>query len=161
MHPEVQMNKPGKCPKCGMALVKQKTKIAKRAVKPKVASPKKTKPVQPDKPDVPTQIPDTEDVEKPKSGNVLNQQTEKKDQTPGKRVVYHLYVGDTTVNFTGKSKPAIAINGSIPAPPLYFTEGDTAEIYVHNTLTKETSIHWHGLILPNQFDGVPWLTQKN
>ncbi|MEP6796137.1 MAG: multicopper oxidase domain-containing protein [Saprospiraceae bacterium] len=77
----------------------------------------------------------------------------------GKRVVYHLYVADTTVNYTGKSRHAIAINGSIPAPTLYFTEGDTAEIYVHNTLKKATtSIHWHGIILPNRFDGVPNLT---
>lgn len=77
----------------------------------------------------------------------------------GKRVVYHLYVADTTVNYTGKLKHAIAINGSIPAPTLYFTEGDTAEIYVHNTLKKATtSIHWHGIILPNRFDGVPNLT---
>ncbi|MGB3074820.1 MAG: multicopper oxidase domain-containing protein [Chitinophagales bacterium] len=77
----------------------------------------------------------------------------------GKRVIYHLYIADTTVNYTGKSRHAIAINGSIPAPTLYFTEGDTAEIYVHNTLKKgTTSIHWHGIILPNRFDGVPNLT---
>jgi len=55
---------------------------------------------------------------------------------------------------------AMAINGSIPAPTLYFTEGDTAEIYVHNTMKMETSIHWHGLILPNQYDGVSWLTTR-
>lgn len=75
------------------------------------------------------------------------------------RVVhYDLYVTDTTVTFGGKEKSAIAINGSIPAPTLYFTEGDTAEIDVHNTLRTETSIHWHGLILPNEQDGVPYLT---
>ncbi|MBS1600787.1 MAG: multicopper oxidase domain-containing protein [Bacteroidetes bacterium] len=79
---------------------------------------------------------------------------------PGKvnTVVYHLYITDTIVNFTGKQKHAIAINGSIPAPTLYFTEGDTAEIYVHNNVKEETSIHWHGLVLPNQYDGVPYLT---
>lgn len=76
----------------------------------------------------------------------------------GRRVVYHLYVGDTIVNYTGKARHAIAINGSIPAPALYFTEGDTAEMYVHNTLKTETSLHWHGLILPNEQDGVPYLT---
>lgn len=73
-------------------------------------------------------------------------------------VVYHLYVSDTTVQYTGKSRKAIAINGSIPAPQLHFTEGDTAEIYVHNTLSTETSVHWHGLIIPNQYDGVSYLT---
>ncbi len=64
------------------------------------------------------------------------------------------------VNFSGKEKHGIAINGSIPAPTLYFTEGDTAEIYVHNQLASETSTHWHGIILPNQFDGVPYLTSQ-
>jgi FtsP/CotA-like multicopper oxidase with cupredoxin domain len=63
------------------------------------------------------------------------------------------------VHFSGKAKRAIAVNGQIPMPVLYFTEGDTAEIYVHNELNEETSLHWHGLILPNQYDGVPNLTQ--
>ncbi len=77
---------------------------------------------------------------------------------PSKLVRYDLYVGDTTVTFAGKKRPALSINGSIPAPTLNFIEGDTAEIYVHNTLKEETSIHWHGLILPNEEDGVPNLT---
>ncbi|MEO8173281.1 MAG: multicopper oxidase domain-containing protein, partial [Sediminibacterium sp.] len=76
----------------------------------------------------------------------------------GSRVTYHLYITDTLVNYTGKIRPAMAINGSIPAPVLNFTEGDTAEIYVHNNSMMETSIHWHGLILPNQYDGVSYLT---
>jgi len=76
----------------------------------------------------------------------------------GNREIYHLYIGDTTVNYTGKARPAMAINGSIPAPTLTFTEGDTAEIYVHNNMMMETSIHWHGLILPNRYDGVSYLT---
>ncbi len=77
---------------------------------------------------------------------------------PPHTVRYDLYVDDTIVNYTGKRKRAIAINGSIPAPTLYFTEGDTAEIYVHNKMRHETSIHWHGIILPNQYDGVSYLT---
>jgi len=76
-----------------------------------------------------------------------------------KVVRYDLFVRDTTVNFTGKEKRAIAVNGQIPMPTLIFTEGDTAEIYVHNELNEETSLHWHGLFLPNQYDGVPNLTQ--
>jgi len=76
-----------------------------------------------------------------------------------KIVRYDLYVKDTTVNFTGKLKRAIAVNGQIPMPTLTFTEGDTAEIYVHNELNEETSLHWHGLFLPNKYDGVPNLTQ--
>jgi CopA family copper-resistance protein len=76
-----------------------------------------------------------------------------------KIVRYDLYVKDTTVNFTGKLKRAIAVNGQIPMPTLTFTEGDAAEIYVHNELNEETSLHWHGLFLPNKYDGVPNLTQ--
>ncbi|RBL89997.1 multicopper oxidase domain-containing protein [Chitinophaga flava] len=77
-----------------------------------------------------------------------------------KIIRYDLYVGDTMVNYSGKTRHALAINGTIPGPTLHFTEGDTAEIYVHNTLHHETSIHWHGLILPNQEDGVPYLTTQ-
>ncbi|MBN9349304.1 MAG: multicopper oxidase domain-containing protein [Chitinophagaceae bacterium] len=77
---------------------------------------------------------------------------------PGKTVRYNLYVTDTMVNYTGKAKHAIAVNGSTPMPTLYFTEGDTAEIYLHNNLKTETSLHWHGVFLPNRFDGVPNLT---
>jgi CopA family copper-resistance protein len=74
-------------------------------------------------------------------------------------VRYDLYVRDTVVNFTGNPKRAIAVNGQIPMPTLTFTEGDIAEIYVHNELKESTSLHWHGLFLPNQEDGVPNLTQ--
>jgi FtsP/CotA-like multicopper oxidase with cupredoxin domain len=77
----------------------------------------------------------------------------------GKTVTYHLYIRDTMVNFTGKTKRAIAVNGQIPMPTLTFTEGDTALIYAHNELNEETSLHWHGLFLPNKEDGVPNLTQ--
>ena len=71
---------------------------------------------------------------------------------------YDLFVTDTMVNYTGKEKMAIAINGQLPAPTLYFTEGDTAEVMVHNMMHHETSIHWHGILLPNEQDGVPYLT---
>ena len=74
-------------------------------------------------------------------------------------VHYDLYVRDSTVNFSGKPRRAIAVNGQIPMPTLTFTEGDTAEIVVHNELNEETALHWHGLILPNRWDGVPNLTQ--
>jgi CopA family copper-resistance protein len=74
-------------------------------------------------------------------------------------VRYDLYVKDTIVNFTGKEKRAISVNGQIPMPTLVFTEGDTAEIHVHNQLNEGTSLHWHGIHLPNKEDGVPYLTQ--
>jgi FtsP/CotA-like multicopper oxidase with cupredoxin domain len=76
-----------------------------------------------------------------------------------KIVRYDLFVKDTLVNFTGKVRRAIAVNGQIPMPTLTFTEGDIAEIYVHNELNEATSLHWHGLFLPNKEDGVPNLTQ--
>ncbi|OYZ00961.1 MAG: copper oxidase [Sphingobacteriia bacterium 28-36-52] len=76
-----------------------------------------------------------------------------------KRVRYDLFVKDTLVSFAGKTKRAIAVNGQIPMPTLTFTEGDTAEILVHNLLKEPTSLHWHGLFLPNKEDGVPFLTQ--
>ncbi|MCV9933471.1 multicopper oxidase domain-containing protein [Flavobacterium sp. LS1R47] len=79
--------------------------------------------------------------------------------TAQKIVRYDLYVKDTLVNFTGKPKRAIAVNGQIPMPTLTFTEGDIAEIHVHNQLKEGTSLHWHGIFLPNQEDGVPFLTQ--
>ncbi|MFD2521887.1 multicopper oxidase domain-containing protein [Emticicia soli] len=97
-------------------------------------------------------------VQAPKTIKPVEKKTEAAKTAEGKTVVYHLYVNDTLVNYTGKARKAIAINGSIPAPALHFTEGDTAEIHVHNLMKMETSIHWHGLIVPNQYDGVPYLT---
>lgn len=79
----------------------------------------------------------------------------------GKTVRYDLYVRDTLVTFNGHTSRAIFTNGKLQAPTLYFTEGDTAEIYLHNQLKKEnTGLHWHGVILPNEMDGVPYLTTK-
>ena len=62
--------------------------------------------------------------------------TKYENNRPSKMVRYDLYVNDTTVNFTGKNAHAMAINGQIPSPVLEFTEGDTAEIYVHNLLSS-------------------------
>ena len=75
-----------------------------------------------------------------------------------KLVRYYLFVSDTIVNYSGKKSKAIAVNGTIPAPTLHFTQGDTAEIHVQNNMDVETSIHWHGIHLPNNQDGVPYLT---
>ncbi len=75
-----------------------------------------------------------------------------------KVVEYNLTIDYKTVNFTGQDRDALAINDQIPGPTLSFTEGDKAVINVHNNLSKETSIHWHGILLPNQYDGVPYVT---
>lgn len=77
-----------------------------------------------------------------------------------KVVRYELVLKDTLVHFGGKEKRAIAANGQIPMPTLEFTQGDTAEIVVHNHLKESTAIHWHGLFLPNKEDGIPHLTQQ-
>jgi len=73
-------------------------------------------------------------------------------------IIYNLYITDSTVNYTGRRRPTIAVNGSLPGPTLEFTEGDTAEVHIHNEMMMETSVHWHGIIIPNRYDGVPYLT---
>lgn len=73
-------------------------------------------------------------------------------------VEYHLTIDEKIVNFTGKPRDAIAVNGGIPAPMLTFREGDLARIHVTNALKVDSSIHWHGLLLPNRMDGVPFVT---
>lgn len=71
---------------------------------------------------------------------------------------YDLSIGQTTVNFSGKSATAITVNGTVPGPLLHFREGETVSIAVTNTLPQITSVHWHGLLLPNAQDGVPGIT---
>ncbi|WP_158847343.1 multicopper oxidase domain-containing protein [Algibacter sp. L1A34] len=63
-----------------------------------------------------------------------------------------------TVNKAGKEVMGMTVNGTIPGPTLEFTEGEYAVIYVKNEMDVETSVHWHGLLLPNFYDGVPYLT---
>ena len=77
----------------------------------------------------------------------------------GQKVIrYDLTIDKKMVNYSDKMKSALAINGQIPAPTLEFTEGDIAEIHVKNNLDEESSLHWHGILLPNEQDGVPYLT---
>ncbi len=71
---------------------------------------------------------------------------------------FDLTVSEIAVNFTGKPGVATAINGSIPAPTLRWKEGQTVTIRVHNRLREYTSIHWHGILLPYQMDGVPGIS---
>lgn len=68
---------------------------------------------------------------------------------------FDLSYSPTAVNFTGKDRFATAINGSVPAPVLRWKEGDTVTLNVTNNLAEDTSIHWHGIILPSAQDGVP------
>ena len=77
---------------------------------------------------------------------------------------FDLSIGETPVNFTGRVRPAITVNGSVPAPLLRWREGTTVNLRVRNDLPAgsihgdTTSIHWHGIILPANMDGVPGLS---
>ena len=71
---------------------------------------------------------------------------------------FDLTVAETVVNFTGRPRMATTINGSIPGPTLRCREGDTVTIRVTNRMAVSTSIHWHGIILPFQMDGVPGIS---
>ena len=64
---------------------------------------------------------------------------------------------EATVKKAGKDVMGMTVNGTIPGPTLEFTEGEYAVIYVKNEMSVETSVHWHGLLLPNFYDGVPYL----
>ena len=71
---------------------------------------------------------------------------------------FELTYSPTRVNFTGKERIATAINGSVPAPVLRMREGDTVTLRVNNMMAEDTSIHWHGIILPSTQDGVPHIS---
>lgn len=73
-------------------------------------------------------------------------------------VEYDLVVAEREVSVTGRPVRALTINGGIPGPTLRFTEGDLARIRVRNELVEETSIHWHGVLVPPGMDGVPWVS---
>ncbi len=157
MHPEVKSSKLGNCPKCGMKLVAEKPKLNPKPVPDKKDEMKMPNDSAMHEDHMPDSMNMDHDDHGPKP-KFLNIKTIV-NNSPPRTVRYDLYIRDTMVNFSGKTKRAIAVNGQIPMPTLTFTKGDTAEIYVHNEINEETSLHWHGLFLPNQYDGVPNLTQ--
>ena len=77
---------------------------------------------------------------------------------------FTLSVGETLVNYTGKTRPAVTVNGRLPAPLLRWKEGSTVTLLVRNDLPRgsihgpDTSIHWHGILLPANMDGVPGMS---
>lgn len=71
---------------------------------------------------------------------------------------FDLAIGTLPVNLTGTRRTATVVNGSLPAPVLRWREGDTVTLRVRNTLSTTSSIHWHGLIVPADMDGVPGLS---
>ena len=77
---------------------------------------------------------------------------------------FDLTIGETPMNFTGRTRSAITVNGSLPAPILRWKEGTTVNLRVSNALPAnsihghQTSIHWHGILLPANMDGVPGIS---
>ena len=82
----------------------------------------------------------------------------KKMSAQNDTVQYRITIDQELVRIAGEEKMGMTINGSIPGPTFRFTKGDYAMIHVTNEMDVETSIHWHGILLPNFFDGVPYLT---
>ena len=71
---------------------------------------------------------------------------------------FDLRIGPIPINITGADRTAFAVNGSVPAPLLRWREGDTVTLRVANSLGEDASIHWHGILLPANMDGVPGLS---
>lgn len=71
---------------------------------------------------------------------------------------FDLSIGEMPVNFTGATRRATVVNGQLPAPLLRWRQGDTVTLRVRNTLREQGSIHWHGIVLPADMDGVPGLS---
>jgi CopA family copper-resistance protein len=165
MHPQIHATKPGNCPICGMKLIKEKQKAV---VNPTINKQDEMQMPKDTAKEKPMDMGDMKMGNDSSTHDIGNMDMTKVNLGPVKTIVnniaphtvrYDLYITDTMVNFSGKTKRAIAVNGTIPMSTLTFTEGDTAAIYVHNMMSEETSLHWHGLMLPNQYDGVPNLTQ--
>ena len=180
MHPEIHAKQPGNCPICGMKLVKEKPKKAiATSVHKHGDMPMQKDTAKKDGNDMQgmnmgiMNIGNDSDKAQSADGKMDGMQMDMSakptytsfnktyltNNTPPHTVHYDLYIADTIVAFGKKKTRAIAVNEQIPMPTLTFTEGDTAEIIVHNNLKESTSLHWHGLFLPNQYDGVPFLTQ--
>jgi CopA family copper-resistance protein len=91
----------------------------------------------------------------------LSAGTAKYSQTPLSTLTgnqFQLNIGYQKVNFTGSERLATTVNGSLPAPTLRWKEGETVHLKVTNHLAHDSSIHWHGIILPTNMDGVPGLS---
>jgi CopA family copper-resistance protein len=71
---------------------------------------------------------------------------------------FDLEISELPVNYTGRASVATAVNGQVPAPLLRVREGDRITLRVTNRLSEVTTIHWHGLILPAEMDGVPGIS---
>lgn len=73
---------------------------------------------------------------------------------------FALDIGEAPVNYTGRARTAMTVNGGIPGPVLRWKEGTTVTLRVTNHLSTSTSIHWHGILLPFEMDGVPGISYR-
>ena len=71
---------------------------------------------------------------------------------------YDLVIDRTTVAIDGQTRRVFSINGEIAGPTLRWTEGEDVTVNVTNRLKEDTSIHWHGILVPYQMDGVPMVS---
>ncbi|MBV8405252.1 MAG: copper resistance system multicopper oxidase, partial [Gammaproteobacteria bacterium] len=88
----------------------------------------------------------------------LSSSTARPDQPQLVGPDFDLTIGETTVNYTGRTRTATAVNGTVPGPLLRMRQGDAVTLRVTNRLRVRSSIHWHGLLLPADMDGVPGLS---
>jgi CopA family copper-resistance protein len=91
-----------------------------------------------------------------RGGELLAQQAASRAELRGTH--FDLTIGELPVDFTGHRRIATVVNGQLPAPLLRWRQGDTVTLRVRNPLPVTSSIHWHGIILPADMDGVPGLS---
>jgi len=89
-------------------------------------------------------------------GNALAQTATPRAELRGHH--FELEIGELPVDYTGRKRIATVVNGQLPAPLLRWRQGDTVTLRVRNRLRETSSIHWHGIVLPADMDGVPGLS---
>jgi len=89
-------------------------------------------------------------------GNALAQTAAPRAELRGHH--FELEIGELPVDYTGRKRIATVVNGQLPAPLLRWRQGDTVTLRVRNRLRETSSIHWHGIVLPADMDGVPGLS---
>ena len=81
-------------------------------------------------------------------------------EAQGRLVEYAFDIDTITARYSGQPVQALAVGGQIPAPTIEAAVGDTLRVTFHNKLDEDSSVHWHGVLLPHDQDGVPWLNTQ-
>ena len=89
-------------------------------------------------------------------GNAMAQTAAPRAELRGNH--FELEIDELPVDFTGRKRIATVVNGQLPAPLLRWRQGETVTLRVRNRLKVSSSIHWHGIVLPADMDGVPGLS---